>query len=146
MKNNFYYDKKDMELNGRGYPIYRDSKKVVHLYVAENYVIKRKLQDGEVVHHVDGDKKNFNPNNLIVLSRADHNKIERDMWKYTNVMIIHFIVILYSYLFLVGYLYSKNIYLISATLFLLFIALIIPLFPKTLRKFLFKTKILRKNN
>ena len=151
MENNLYYNKKnpkfnEMELDEKGYPIWKDSKKLLHRYVAEKLILRRELKGREVVHHVDGDKLNFHPNNLIVLnSKEDHEKIERDMWKYTNVMVVHFIVILYSYLFLVAYLYSKNIYLISATLFLLFIALIIPVFPKTLRKILFKLRILKKS-
>lgn len=150
MNTNFYYNKKnpkfhEMELNEKGYPIWKDSGKLVHIYQAEKYIVKGRLNDNEVVHHVDGDKLNYDVDNLIILSREDHNKIEQDLWKYTNVMTLHFFVIFLSYAFLVSYLFNGGIYLISATLFLLLIALLIPFFPRTLRKFLFKTKILRKN-
>ena len=149
MRNNFYYDKKnpkfkEMELDENRYPFWKDSKEPLHKYIIEKK-LGRKLKGNEVVHHVDGDKLNFNQDNLIVLSREDHEKIERDMWKYTNVMILHFITIGWSYMFLVGYLYSKNIFFISATLFMLFIAMMFPLFPKTLRKLLFKIRILKRS-
>lgn len=45
-----------------------------HRMVAER-VLGRKLVPGEVVHHVDGDKRNNNPNNLMVFrSQAEHAK------------------------------------------------------------------------
>jgi len=149
MNYKFYYHKKnpkfkEMELNKKGYPIWKDSRKTIHKTQAEKKY-SRELKPNEVVHHIDGDKLNFDYNNLIILDRQDHNLMERDMWKYTNVMTLHFIILFSAYIFLVGYLYSKNIYFISATLFLLLIALIAPLFPKTLRKLLFKFRILEKN-
>lgn len=43
-----------------------------HRAVAEA-MLGRKLRSGEVVHHIDGDKKNNNPNNLMVFeSQAEH--------------------------------------------------------------------------
>lgn len=149
MKDNFYYNKKnpkfhEMQLNEQRYPVWKDSGKPIHIYQVEKK-LGRKLQQYEVVHHVDGDKLNYDIDNLIVLSKEDHNKIEQDMWKYTNVMILDFFVIFLSYAFLVSYLFNKNIYLISLTLFLLLVAMIIPFFPKTLRKLLFKLGIIRKN-
>ena len=134
-----------MELNKKGYPIWKDSKKLVHKTQVENHILKRRLRNNEVIHHVDGDKLNYDISNLVVLSRENHNKIERGLWRYQNVMLIHFLVIFSSYVFLVAYLRSKYLYLIVLTLFLLLIALIIPLFPKTLRKLLFKIGAIRKN-
>jgi len=135
-----------MELDQNGYPIWKDSKKLVHITQTEKYILKRELKWGEEVHHIDGDKLNFDIKNLIVLSKEDHKKIERNLWEYKNIVIIHFLIILSSYILLVAYLKYKNIYIISLTLFLLLFALIIPLFPKLLRKFLFKTGFLRKND
>ena len=44
----------------------------IHRVVAEA-VLGRKLIDGEVVHHIDFDRKNNNPNNLAVFpSQSDH--------------------------------------------------------------------------
>ena len=43
-----------------------------HVLVAEQK-LGRRLNDGETVHHIDGNKKNNNPNNLIVFaSNSDH--------------------------------------------------------------------------
>ncbi len=135
-----------MELNKYGYPIWKDSKNFVHISQAEKHVVGRKLKEGEEVHHVDGDKFNFDKDNLIVLSREDHHKIERNMWEYKNIIVVHVIVILLSYIFLTSYLKTKNIYLISLTLLFLLFALVIPLFPRFLRKILFTLRILKKNN
>jgi hypothetical protein len=54
-----------------------------HRLVAE-IVLGRRLRRGEVVHHRDGDKANNNPENLEVLTRAQHgaehaNKITNDI-------------------------------------------------------------------
>lgn len=44
----------------------------LHRLVAES-VIGRPLMAGEVVHHIDGDKRNNNPENLMVFaSQAEH--------------------------------------------------------------------------
>ncbi len=45
-----------------------------HRTVAER-MLNRKLKPGEVVHHIDGNKRNNNPNNLMVFeSQAAHAK------------------------------------------------------------------------
>lgn len=65
----FFYDKK-------GYPRDRKDKKLVHRKVAENK-IGRELKPYEVVHHQDGNKKNFRKENLSVMSRRFHSKLEK---------------------------------------------------------------------
>ena len=67
-KARIYRDKK-------GYPHYSDSKKSVHRAVAEKK-IGRRLRNHEVVHHQDGNKMNFRRENLGVMSRSFHSKIE----------------------------------------------------------------------
>ena len=47
----------------------------VHLYVAEKKV-GRKLIKGEVVHHIDGNKKNWNAENICVLLDKTHRVME----------------------------------------------------------------------
>ena len=47
----------------------------MHRKVAENKV-GRKLRSDEVVHHQDGNKTNFRKNNLSVMSRSFHSKLE----------------------------------------------------------------------
>ena len=47
----------------------------VHRTVAER-VLGRKLKPGEIVHHKDGNKQNFSPDNLEVLpSQSEHAKL-----------------------------------------------------------------------
>lgn len=56
---------------------YKDgSKQFEHRRIAE-LKIGRKLRKGEIVHHIDGNKLNNNPDNLVVLSRADHGRIHQ---------------------------------------------------------------------
>ena len=128
-----------MELNENGYPIWKKSKEFVHNR------IKKDIGYDEEIHHIDGDKLNFDGDNLIVVSREDHNKLQKSLWYNQNIIIIHLIIILFSYMSLVAYLGFKYLYYIILTLFLLLFALIIPAFPKTLRKLLFKMRILQKN-
>lgn len=50
-----------------------------HRVVAEE-VIGRPLQPGEVVHHIDGNKKNNDPSNLMVLpSQGDHARLHAEL-------------------------------------------------------------------
>ena len=64
----FYYDEKD-------YPRDRKTNRLVHRTVAENK-IGRSLKSHEVVHHNDGNKHNFRKENLSVMSRSFHTKLE----------------------------------------------------------------------
>jgi HNH endonuclease len=42
----------------------------------------RKLTSAEVVHHVDGDKSNNSPENLVVVTRAEHRRLHSTTkWK-----------------------------------------------------------------
>ena len=61
-------------LNKRGY-VYE------HQYVAEKK-IGRPLRENEVVHHIDRDKTNNHPDNLMVLTKEEHSKLhQREMQK-----------------------------------------------------------------
>lgn len=49
-----------------------------HVMVAQA-ALGRPLLEGEVVHHVDGNKQNNQPDNLFVCSRSDHRKLHRSL-------------------------------------------------------------------
>tara|TARA_Y100000031_G_C8003902_1_gene284863 strand:- start:81 stop:590 length:510 start_codon:yes stop_codon:yes gene_type:complete len=151
MKKNFYYHKRnpkfnEIELNKKGYPIWKDTQYPVHLYIAEGYILKRKLRDDEIVHHVDGDKLNFDFNNLIVLNKNDHRKIEQNIWKSKN-LIIAYEIILFLVLAIFGA-NAQNPNLVgNLTIWgLLVLAMIIPYSPKLLRKSLFFFRIFQRND
>ena len=61
------------------YRRFTDSDNLVHRWVAEKHVIKRKLRGGEVVHHIDGNPGNNNPDNLQVMHWSKHNKLHEEM-------------------------------------------------------------------
>ena len=51
-------------------------------YVYEHIIIAeedygRQIKDNEVVHHLDMDRSNNSPNNLIILDKKSHNKIHK---------------------------------------------------------------------
>ena len=40
-------------------------------------MIGRKLEPGEEVHHIDGDRANNNPSNLMLLTKSEHSRLHR---------------------------------------------------------------------
>jgi hypothetical protein len=48
-----------------------------HQYVMELH-LERRLKKGEIVHHIDGDKKNNNLDNLFLTSVEEHNKLHAE--------------------------------------------------------------------
>lgn len=63
---NKYIDKK-------GYPRWKNSRLLVHRTVAAN-IVGGRIFPGMVVHHIDGNKRNFRKNNLWIMSRSSHSK------------------------------------------------------------------------
>ena len=73
-----YWKKKIKKTTKWGRQAYIDKdgkKKMVHSRVAEKKYGYKKLPKGLVVHHIDGDKDNNRPNNLILMHRKDHYRI-----------------------------------------------------------------------
>ena len=61
-----YYDKK-------GFPRWKDTCELVHRTIAAE-MLGRKLKHEEEVHHLDGDIKNYEKENLKVMIRKAHTK------------------------------------------------------------------------
>jgi len=59
-----------------GYKRFLDSNVLVHRYVA-NKKLGRWINKDEVVHHIDGNKKNNNRENLLVCTQDEHDRIHR---------------------------------------------------------------------
>ncbi len=56
------------------YESHRIPGKTIHRELAQE-ILDRELETDEVVHHIDEDTKNNEPNNLIVMSRKNHGKL-----------------------------------------------------------------------
>jgi len=65
----------------RGYVKWRHNGQSVHRWVAEKYIIKRKLRKDEVVHHKDSDHGNNYPENLEVMTKSEHDRKHGYFWK-----------------------------------------------------------------
>ncbi len=61
-------------IDKKGYPRWSDSKKLVHRTVAAKKVGGR-IFPGMVVHHIDGNKRNFRFSNLQIMSRSAHSRL-----------------------------------------------------------------------
>ena len=67
-------------IDGNGYLMNcedRSNRYWVHRKVMETK-LGRPLQPGEVVHHIDKNKRNNDPSNLTVMSRSEHIKIHKE--------------------------------------------------------------------
>lgn len=64
---------------GKDYPYRKGGYRTIreHIFVMECH-LKRGLKKGEVVHHIDGDKKNNSLENLYLTSVAEHNKLHAE--------------------------------------------------------------------
>lgn len=60
-----------------GYRILYDKgqKRYEHQIIAEE-MLGRPLENNEVVHHIDGNRSNNSPDNLVVMKRQEHDKIK----------------------------------------------------------------------
>lgn len=76
-----YYD-------NNGYLRFKDSKRLVHRYVYEKKLGK-KIPEKMQIHHLDNNKKNNQPENLIMLTKEDHYRIQEYIKKFRNIKTIN---------------------------------------------------------
>lgn len=62
----------DYNTDENGYYRFNGSGRLVHRWVAEKYVVKRKLREDEIVHHKNGNKLDNRSSNLEVMTWKDH--------------------------------------------------------------------------
>jgi hypothetical protein len=70
-KTKCYFDRKT------GYYRFKNSKQFVHRVIAEK-IIGRKLEPNEEVHHINGNKLDNDPSNLLVLDYEEHFEFHRN--------------------------------------------------------------------
>lgn len=58
----------------------RNNKKEVHRKIYEEYH-NVKLTSNDIIHHIDGNKLNNNPNNLVCMTRAEHVRLHKPRTK-----------------------------------------------------------------
>ena len=133
-----------MELNKNGYPIWKDSKRLVHRSIAEKYILDGdNLRENEQVHHVDGDKLNFHPRNLIVLHEKDHKKITGRLNKERNLNKANLLVFVIALIVFVKMIGQVNDLWSGILLGLLIIGLLISTYSNFADWFIRKTRLYR---
>lgn len=66
-----YRERQADALRGKGSGYVKDHGVHKHRLIAEE-MLGRSLKPGEIVHHIDGDKGNNDPSNLIVMTQSEH--------------------------------------------------------------------------
>jgi len=77
------YDK--CYVDKKGYYRFRDSRKLVHIWIMEK-TLGRKLRRGEIVHHLNGNKLDNHPLNLRLFpSQGEHHEWHQEQKEVTGV-------------------------------------------------------------
>jgi len=114
------------KINEEGYPVFLDSGKLVHRWRAEKKYGKEVVEKAEI-HHIDGDKKNNQDSNLLLVSKEDHYHIHQNQNKVDFLIHLIFCCSIAYFLFLIlgaldfineSYLVYVKIALISIILFI----------------------------
>ena len=68
-------ESRDAFLNEKGYYTLFHTYEPLHRVVYTKY--NNKIPQGYVIHHLDGDKTNYSPSNLIALTPNDHSRLHK---------------------------------------------------------------------
>ena len=60
--------------SGNGYSYEKTYGRHTHRIVAER-ILGRPLKPGEIVHHIDGNKRNNDPSNLMIMTQSEHARL-----------------------------------------------------------------------
>ena len=93
------------------------------------------------VHHIDGDKLNYHPENLIILSRKDHWKISKRLHREMNLNKANALVFLVAFILFAFENDHQWAILDRIIVFLLFLGLFISIYPNIVSKFMKRTKL-----
>ena len=115
------------------------------LYMKEHKLTKEQME-GKEVHHVDGNKLNDDIENLVLLDKEVHQKIQQQLWIHKNPNISFIIFIGLSLAFFYDYkILSNGDIFFYIGIILLIVPCVIIYFPKFLRKILFSLGFIEKN-
>ena len=75
-----------------GYCNRKDKYVLLHRLIAE-LILNRPLERNELVHHIDGDKQNNNPNNLVICKNTqEHRRVHDDLEKLAMILVANGVI------------------------------------------------------
>jgi len=76
----YAFNDETMYVGADGYPRFKDTDMLVHRWVMSKKT-GRRLDSNEIVHHIDGDKMNFQPDNLEIFSSQNKHEAHHKRMK-----------------------------------------------------------------